>query len=276
MTKVYVSIDMEGVAGIATPDQVLPGRLHYLEGRHLMTAEANAVARGCFDAGSAEVLINDSHGPMDNLIGEDLDERVEYLVGTPKRYAMVDQLDGSFDAVMFIGYHADGSSVDGVLAHCYSGSAFAEVRLNGASASELELNALVAGMHGVPVVLVSGDSQTCELASRCLPGVGTVAVKTGLGFRAARSVAPAAARKLLRQAAKDALGALPNRWVPVVPDRLTLEVTLRGPGAAEYAQVVPGTQRTAAAELRHECADPLELLDVLQTWGRLSQAYASS
>jgi D-amino peptidase len=275
MSKVYVSIDMEGVAGIATPDQVLPGRLHYLEGRRLMTAEANAVARGCFDAGSAEVLVNDSHGPMDNLVGEDLDERVEYLVGTPKRYAMVDQLDGSFDAVMLIGYHADGSSVDGVLAHCYSGSAFAEVRLNGASASELELNALVAGMHGVPVVLVSGDRQTCELASRCLPGVCTVPVKTGLGLRAARSLAPAAARSRLRQAAKDAVLALPSSSVPAVPDRLMLEVTLRAPGAAEYAAVVPGTQRTAAAEVRYDCADPLELLDVLQTWGRLSQAYVS-
>ncbi|MDX6217070.1 MAG: D-amino peptidase [Frankiales bacterium] len=276
MTKVYVSIDMEGVAGIASPDQVLPGRLHYLEGRRLMTAEANAVALGCFEAGVAEVLVNDSHGPMDNLLGEDLDPRVEYLVGTPKRYAMVDQLDGSFDAMMLIGYHVDGSSVDGVLAHCYSGAAFAEVRLNGAPASELELNALVAGLHGVPVVLVSGDSQTCDLAAKSLPGVGTVAVKTGLGFRAARTLTPVAARDRLRQAAAEAVASISDRPVPVVPDRLTLEVTLRAPGAAEYAGLVPGTQRIAAADLRRDCADPLELLDILQTWGRLSAAYASA
>src|SRR5438309_2341273 len=106
MTAVYVSVDMEGMAGIASLDQVIPGRAHYEEGRRLMTAEANAVALGAFDGGASSVLLNDSHGPMDNLIGAELDPRVEYVVGSPKRLAMVEQVDSGFDMALFIGYHA--------------------------------------------------------------------------------------------------------------------------------------------------------------------------
>jgi D-amino peptidase len=156
------------------------------------------------------------------------------------------------------------------LAHCYSGVAFADVRLNGVSVSEADLNSLVAGMFGVPVGLVTGDEQTCAQAVGTLPDVLTVAVKKGLGLTAARSLNPVTARQLITDAAAEAVAGAPNLRPRKVPATLELEVTLRPVGAAEFAMLVPGTQRVSAASVRRTVADPREMLQVLLAWGHLA------
>ena len=113
-------------------------------------AEANAAVVGAFDGGATSAVVNDSHGPMDNLLGEQLDQRADYVVGDPKPLDMMQEVTPPTGVVLFVGYHAGAADPAGVLAHTYSGRGFAEVRLNGRSISEAELNALMAAGRGRP------------------------------------------------------------------------------------------------------------------------------
>jgi len=191
---VLISVDMEGVAGIAARQQIHPGGRDYPMARALMTAEANAAVAGAFDGGATSVVVNDSHGSADNLLCEQLDHRADLVFGDPKPLDMVQEVTPQTGVVLFVGYHAGAASPTGVLAHTYSGGAFADVRLNGISISEAELNALIAASVGVPIGLVTGDDAICAVAERTFPGVVTVSVKTALGRTAARSIHPTAAR----------------------------------------------------------------------------------
>jgi D-amino peptidase len=173
--RVYISIDMEGVAGVATFDQVVRGGHGYPRAQELMTGEANAAIAGAFDGGATEVLINDSHGTMDNLIHAELDQRARIIFGSPKLDCMAEGIDENHDVALFIGYHAAAGS-EGVMAHTYS-STFTEVRVNGEPVSEADVNALQAAAVGVPVGLLTGDDQICAAIQKTLPGIETVTVK---------------------------------------------------------------------------------------------------
>ena len=132
--KVYISVDMEGVAGIATFDQVARGGHGYPRAQELMTAETNAAIAGAFDGGATTVVVNDSHGTMDNLIHEQLDPRARLVFGSPKAQCMAEGLTADCDVALFVGYHAPAGA-PGVLAHTFS-SHFTEVRLGGRAVSE--------------------------------------------------------------------------------------------------------------------------------------------
>jgi D-amino peptidase len=274
---VLISVDMEGVAGIATRQQTHPAGHDYAIARTLMTAEANAAVAGAFDGGATSVVVNDSHGPMDNLLGEQLDQRADYVIGDPKPLDMMQEVTPQTGVVLFVGYHAGAADPAGVLAHTYSGSGFADVRLNGRSISEAELNALIAATAGVPVGLVTGDDVICAVAEKAFPGVVTVPVKTALGRTAARSRHPAAAREAIAAGAARALaGAASGAIQPVaIPDELVIEADLRLNGAAELAALVPGTERAGASTVRYQAAGPRAAMNVLIVWYTLASQYLS-
>ncbi|MEJ3652261.1 M55 family metallopeptidase [Actinomycetes bacterium KLBMP 9759] len=270
--RVYVSVDMEGIAGVATLDQVIRGGSGYLRAQELMTAETNAVIAGAFDAGADEVLVNDSHGTMDNLLHESMDERARLIFGTPKAQCMAHGLDGDHDVAMLVGYHAP-AGVSGVLSHTFS-SFFTGFRVNGACASEADVTALAAGAHRVPVGLVTGDDVICALAEEQLPGAVTVAVKRAEGNTATNSLHPAAARAQLREAAARAV-ATADRLTPVpMPDALVLEVDFQIAGAAEVASQVPGAERVGHLGVRRELADPDELMGLVNVWYQIAAGAA--
>jgi D-amino peptidase len=275
---VVISVDMEGVAGIATRQQTRPGGRDYQLARALMTAEANAAIAGAFDGGATSVVVNDSHGPMDNLLGEQLDPRADYVVGSPKPGSMMQEVTPGTGVALFVGYHAGASDPAGVLAHTYNGVGFADVRLNGHSVTEAELNALMAAAHQVPVGMVTGDTAICAVAGKALPGAVTVPVKTAIGYTAARSKHPSAARAAIRAGAERAVAsAVAGSLRPTpVPDELTIEVELRPHGAAELAALVPGTERTAARTVRRQMADPREMMNVLVVWFTLTSQFIAS
>src|SRR6266536_481168 len=180
MTKVFISIDMEGIAGIAHRQQVTRGMGDYSIGRELMTGEANAAIDGAFEGGATSVVVNDSHGDMFNLLQERLDPRAELILGSPKvPLSMMQGFGADFDVALFVGYHAAAGTEGAVLDHTYSGRLLYDVRLNERSVTEAELNAAYAGAHGVPVGLVSGDDKICAQAAARLPGLRTVVVKRG-------------------------------------------------------------------------------------------------
>lgn len=244
--RVFVSVDLEGVAGIADRRQVLRGTDDYALARTLMAGEANAVAGAAFDAGAETVVVNDAHGDLCNLRPDEMDERVELQIGSGKSpHAMMFRVDAGFDVALFVGYHARAGTAGGVLEHSYSSATVAALRVDGCEWGETELNAALAGSCGVPVALVSGDDVLCEQIATVLPGVRTVAVKTGLGYRAARSLSPAAARAALAAATRECLaGARPAPFRPAPPFRLELDFLTTA--MAEAAALVPGTSRIAA------------------------------
>lgn len=256
--RVYISIDMEGVAGIATFDQVVRGGHGYPRAQELMTAEANAAIAGAFDAGADAVTINDSHGTMDNLIHADLDPRARVVFGSPKLDCMAEGIDSSFDVAMFIGYHA-AAGCPGVLAHTFS-SSFTGVRVNGEVVSEADVNALQAAAVGVPLGLLSGDDMICADASSKHPGLETVEVKKAKGHYAADSVAPQVAQQLIREASSRTVRRVDpsqDSMRPVqVPDELDVEVDLPTVHAAEMAAMIPSAERIASRTVRMRTSTP--------------------
>ena len=156
--RVYISVDMEGIAGVVHESQTDPTTptfaAEYARFRRLMTAEANAAVEGALAAGATRALVNDSHWFMRNLLAEELHEAAELVSGDPKPRSMMQEIDqpGGFDAALCIGYHARAGTRNAILDHTYA-DRIHEVRLNGKPVGELGLNAALAGVHGVPVAL---------------------------------------------------------------------------------------------------------------------------
>ena len=204
--KIFISSDIEGVAGVVLPVHGEPGNVEYEHARRLMTEEVNAAIEGAFAGGAIEVLVNDSHGPMTNILPDLLDPRAELIRGNIKPGGMFAGLDDSYSGAMCLGYHA-AAAEHGVLAHTTSSSAFAAIRLNGMAGSEAMFYGAYAGAMGVPVILLSGDDVTARTCGGLFPGAEFVQVKTALGQRAARALSPHSARKLIRQGAERAVRA---------------------------------------------------------------------
>jgi D-amino peptidase len=242
--RVYISVDMEGIAGVVHAEQVRRGQADYDHARKLMTLEANAAALGALEAGAAEVLVNDAHGDMRNLLIDELDRRVEVLSGAHKPYSMVEGiLAGGYDLGMFVGYHAGAGTADAVLDHTYWGAIVSRVTVNGQVMNEASLNALVAGAAGTPVGLVTGDETTCRQCRELLGPVETVAVKWAVGRLAARSLHPEVARERIRAAAATAVRER-GRFTPYrLEAPYLLHIDMQTTAMADAAMIMPYTER---------------------------------
>lgn len=262
--RVFISVDMEGVAGVATFDQIIRGGTGYPRAQELMTAEANAAIRGAFTGGATEVLVNDSHGTMDNLLHDRIDPRARVLFGAPRASCMVQGISAGDALAVFVGYHA-AAGAPGVLAHTFS-SNFTQLRVNGAPMSEAEVNGLYAASLGVPVGVVTGDDEICDLARKAFPGVTAVEVKKATGYSATDSLQPLTAGEAIEAAVAAAVanaGSLPS---PQAPDQFVLEVDVASPLMADYAATVPRTQRLAALTLRGEVDNADDLMRLVMAW----------
>jgi D-amino peptidase len=265
--KIYISADIEGVAGVVVPPQTVPGNAEYERARRLMTAEVNAAIAGAFDGGATGVLVNDSHGPMTNLLPDELDPRAELILGKPKSMNMAAGLDGSFGGMFMLGYHA-GAGRHGVLAHTTSGFAFAAIRLNGMPAAEATLYGAYAGELGVPVRLLSGDDVLAAECGPLFPGARVAVVKQALGNRAARAVSPARAREMLRAEAAAAMAAPVPPFTVAAPYRVAFD--MNSPALADLAATVPVARRTGPVTVEFDAGTMAEVLGWLNTLSALS------
>ena len=204
--KVLISADMEGIWGIVHGNQTSSDSPEYGPARKWMAEDVNAVIAGLFEAGAGEVVVNDSHGSMRNIMADTLDPRASLISGTPKPLSMMQGIDASFDACIFVGYHARAGTAPSVLDHTISGGVVRAIRVNGQEMPELGLNAAIAGYFNVPVIMLTGDTETCAQAKSILGnGLVTVAVKEAQGRYAAKNLPLDEARKRLREGAKEAL-----------------------------------------------------------------------
>jgi D-amino peptidase len=273
--KVYISVDMEGVAGVVHTEQCLRGKHGYDEAAELMTLEANAAALGAFDAGAIEVLLNDSHGDMRNLRLAQLDPRVQILSGNLKQFSMAEGVEGGhFDVALFVGYHGGAGTQNSILDHTYSSRVISGVRVNGRTLNETGLNALVAGQAGTPVGLVTGDDNACRQCVEVLGDVDTVVVKWAVGRLAARSLHPEQARARIREGARNAVAGR-ERFRPFTLDApYRLEVDLLTTAMGDAASLIPGTTRPAPRTVTFETSDVLTMFRALLAISRLGATAA--
>ncbi len=255
--KVYISVDIEGMAGVVAAEQgnSVAGAA-YEVGRRLMTAETNAAIAGAFATGATEIVVNDGHGGMRNLVATELDRRAILIQGRVKPMHMTEGLDDSFAACFLVGYHAAAGVRDGVLNHAFHPY---ELRCNGQIFSETGLSAMIAGHYGVPVALVTGDDATLRDADALL-GAGRyvgVTTKRGISRFAAASLHPEVARDQIRAGAEEALRRL-GEFAPLqVAQPLRLELDFYYSPQADIAALIPTTERLGDRTLAFNAPDPL-------------------
>jgi D-amino peptidase len=241
--KILISADMEGATGVTWPADVEPGTEQWQRCRAMFTSDVNAAVAGFFDGGADEVVVNEAHATMRNLLLEELDERAVMLTGRHKDLSMVEGVQhGDVDGVAFVGYHT-GAGTEGVLAHTYLANSITGVWVDGRPAGEGRLNMLVAAGYGVPVVLVTGDDRTCADALSYAPGAVGVAVKDYVSRYAAVCRPPARTAAAIRAGAKEA-AALARRYEPQPPRPYTVELEFDAAQLTGAATMVPTVERT--------------------------------
>jgi D-amino peptidase len=276
--RVYISVDLEGVGGISHPHPTDPADRRYETSVTLMVGETNAAIAGSVAAGATEILVNDSHWSMTNLLPEAIDPAARLLQGQ-KAWSMVAGAqpgpDGaaSWDVALFIGYHARAGHPIGTIAHTYSGAPV-ETRLDGRPTGEYGLNALALGAWGIPVGLVTGDDALAAEVADWLPAAERVVVKTADGTNSAASLHPSVARDRIRAGAETAVrqaaaGALaPFRAGSLV----AIEVDYARGVVADHAAVVPGAERVGDRTVRFVAGDAITAYRAFLAMNRLAGA----
>jgi D-amino peptidase len=262
--KILISADMEGATGVTWPADVEPGTEQWQRCRAMFTSDVNAAVAGFFDGGATEVLINEAHASMRNLLLESLDERAAMLTGRHKDLSMVEGIQyGDVDGVAFIGYHA-GAGAEGVLAHTYLANSIISVVVNGEPASEGWLNARVAEQYGVPVILITGDDCTSSDAAGYAPAAETVAVKKCVSRYAAVCRPPRITAEAIRSAAEKAT-ALAVRQPPAEASTFRVSVEVDAAQLALAAAIVPGVERTGVRTVEYQATTASEMIRCFKT-----------
>ncbi len=262
--KVYISADMEGVVGVVTGAQLGPSGFEYATARTYMTQEVLAAIRGARAAGATEILISDSHGNGQNLLLDELPPYVTVVRSWPRPLMMMEGIDETFDAAIFIGYHAGTTNPDGVRAHTMSSARLADIRLNGQSVPEGGINAAIAGHFGVPVVMVSGDDAAVAEVSHVVGDIEGAVVKWNYSFHSARTLMPEAAYALIEEKVEAALRRL-NDFEPLVLETpITLDVRFKNYRPSQLLAYLPIVERTDAHSIRYVADDMVAVSEFLE------------
>jgi len=244
--RIFISCDMEGITGVAIGKHCNSTEPEYQRFRKLMTRDVNAAVEGAARAGATQFLVVDSHGPMTNILIEELDPRAELMSGSNKHFCQMEGIDTGFDGAFLIGYHAREGGGDGVLNHTLMGVAVTQLRCNGREVGETGLNAGLAGHFGVPVALVSGDDVVAREARELLGDVETAVVKQALNRHTARLLSMQTAQDVIRDRAEAAVRRLKSLdFQPYrVAGPVTFEVELKTTDSAHMASMFTCVKRT--------------------------------
>jgi D-amino peptidase len=262
---VLISVDMEGVAGVVSRDQTGPEGFEYERFRGFMTAEALAAVEGARAAGATEIRVADAHGNGESLLIEKFPDDVRLVRSWPRPLSMVEGVDETVDAVVFIGYHAGASNPRGVLAHTISGRSLSRLALNGRPQSEGSWNAAIAGHFGVPVVMISGDDAAIAEVRGVIGNIEAAEVKRAISTRAANSLTPQAAAALIRERTQRAI----EQHAKYPPLRLRgpveVELSFSNRRHAELLAMLPMFERSDAHSVRFRARDMLEASRVVES-----------
>jgi D-amino peptidase len=262
--KIYISVDMEGIAGVVTGDQLGPPGFEYERFRVFMTNEALAAIEGARSAGATEFVVSDSHGNGESLLIEKFGKDVTIVRAWPRPLAMMQGLDASFDAALFIGYHSSTVNPEGVRAHTMSSATLADMKLNGVSVTEAALNAALAGHFNVPVVMISGDDAIVKEARAALGDIEAATVKWAYGFHSARTLTPEAACDLIREKAKRGVERARDVKPWKVAEPTVLDLRFKNYRPSEVLSYLPIVERTDSHSIRFKARDMIEVSRFLE------------
>lgn len=241
--KVYISADMEGVAGVVNQEQLRPQGFEFQQFREFMTAEVNAAIEGAREEGATDVVVSDSHGTGLNLLMDLLPQDIQLVRSWPRPLGMMEGIDDSFCAAILLGYHSSVANTKGIVAHTMSSAALFSVKINGREMSEGCINALVAGHFGVPVVMMSGDDAAVEEVSDMLGPIEGAVVKWQSSHTSARTLMPAAAQSLIKEKVRAGLRRRPELQPFHIDGPLTLDLTYQRDKPAELIAYLPNVER---------------------------------
>lgn len=261
--KVLISVDMEGIAGVVTGDQLSPEGFEYQRFRDFMTKEAVAAVGAAKEAGATEILVVDAHGNGQNLLIEQFPKDVRIIRSWPRRFSMVAGIDRTFDAVIYIGYHSSTNNTKGVRAHTFSSARLTRVALNGKEMSEGSWNASIAGHFGVPVIMISGDDAAVQEVRSIVGPLEAAEVKQSLGFHSANTLTPEASRELIGQKVASALKRLKDFKPFTVSNPVTLDVSFKHYMVSEVLAYLKGVVRTDSHSIRYVGKDMTEIADFM-------------
>ncbi len=257
--KVYISADMEGISGIVHSDQVSSEGHDYNIARKWMAEDVNSAIEGALEGGATEIVVNDSHGGMRNILPNDLHPKAFLISGSPKPLSMMQGIDESFSACIFVGYHSKAGTSSSILDHTYSGASIYFIKINGLEMPELGINALVAGYFNVPVIFISGDSEVCRQAKSILGDkVVTVAVKDSFGRTSAKLLPMDEARKKIKEGVKEALKNLSSIKPFKLNPPFNFEIEFLYSSQAEMAELIPGVKRVSGRGVSFTSKDFIE------------------
>ncbi|MEU4657983.1 M55 family metallopeptidase [Streptomyces sp. NPDC023723] len=267
--RIFISADMEGVTGLVDADDVQPTGRDYERGRLLMTEDVNAAVRGALRAGATDILVNDAHGPMRNLLPEALHPAVRLVRGKTKTMGMLEGLTAEHDAMVCVGYHSKAGA-PGVLSHSFMGHEIEDIWLDGRPVGEIGLAHATAAAVGVPLVALTGDDRACAETTEWDTAVSTVAVKYARGRFAAELRPPREARAAIEEAVAAGLS-VPPVTAPPVPDPATLTVRWQSASVAATLLGIPGVTAVDDRTVRARGALP-GLYRLLGVWLRVAAA----
>jgi D-amino peptidase len=266
--KVFISVDMEGMAANVGMEDVLPNPLDYQMGRKRMTAEANAAIEGALAAGAKEIVVADSHSRMNNILADELHKKALLVRGSPRPLIMMEGLDDSFDAALLIGYHSRSGNALGVLAHSFV-LPIQDLMLNGVILGESGFNAAIAGHFNVPVAFAAGDDTLKAEVNEIMPWVHTVVTKWAISFTSAKNLAPKVSQDLIREGTEKALNELESKQPYRVNTPIEFAVEFEKPFYALIAADIPGVKKTGGRSVTYTAQD---MMEVVRVWRLLINA----
>lgn len=259
-TRLYISADIEGIAGVVTRDQGGPGAFEYQKGREWMTGEVAAACEAAFEHGLAEVVVSDSHGNGQNLLLDDLPDNVRVVRSWPRPLGMMQGIEeGGFVGACLIGYHAGASNMSGILAHTLYGLVIREVRLNGAVHPEAAISAGIAAHFEVPLIMISGDDVFVQETSQLFPGVETAITKQSYGTLSGITLKPATARELIRSKVAAALARQDDFTAKPTSAPIHLQIDFKHRMPAEMLSYLGIVRRLSAYTIEFVGQDMLEV-----------------
>jgi D-amino peptidase len=261
--KIFISADMEGISGIFSMAQTDPHEREYERARKLMTEEINSVIEAAFRFGADKIVVNDSHGGMDNILREDLDRRAVLISGNPKPLSMMQGIDSSFDAVFFVGYHARAGFSEAVIDHTYTLRVL-DVKINGKSVGEAGINGRLAGYFGVPVVFISGDQNAVSCAYSELENPVGVVVKEAVGRTSAKLFPFEMVKERLTAGVSKALESIRTIKPTIEKPPIELEISFTVSNMADICLLIPGAVKKAPRTVIYKGKDYLETFNVFR------------
>jgi len=268
--NIFISADIEGIAGVVSPQQCRSGNGAYELARVLMEKEVNAAIEGAFDAGASNVIVADSHGDMTNLRAEFLDPRAQLVSSKPRPLSMLDGLEqGSFDGLFLIGFHS-AAGEKGVLAHTINGSAFYRVTINGETMAEADIYSALAAEHGTPLWLVSGDNELQDWISAYYPGTNYACVKRCISTTSAQSMSPQCAQTKISDQAYRAVKNASQKIVSRISAPYTLTLESTKPVLTDLFTLVPGVKEVDARTVAYTGETMQEIVGLLSAFSYLS------